>query len=568
VCTDIWDQKLKLLFSLYCPLILFFYSIPCLAATEFGGNITENTIWTKANSPYFLTSTVLIAEDVTLTIEPGVIMNKPTDGAMFIIQGEIYAHGNESNQIIFDGGSNSDILTTWILSGTASLEHCEVRNGNYLWYGGGHFDLRRSSIFDMRGCVHLDNPSGNIYIEYNKFLSTGGISVYQAAGKIIETYIKNNIFVDTLSPIENQGGSPGENNMIVRHNSFINPSSPMLSLEYGFSTTILDGRENYWNTTDINVIDSLIFDRNDDIRIMNFIDYLPVLSEPNLQTPTSNYNLSPIANAGTDQIVFDEILLNGDQSEDSDGNIVLYEWQIVHKTNPSYNKNAEGESVIISNIEPGFYDVTLTVTDDGSSVGSDVMFFSATGSAFTQEQLDQAVSDAEAVKDAIIADKNQTITNLNTTIAAMFTQADLDAEYQNGYAAGRKACIEDPVSCGIGDTLIFVSDNPVIQSGAEITAYGNSEINTITLKSQAKASLTNFPNANEVIIQENSNLFQVYRSGTVVTFEGSDGTFLKIAATKDVQIISFNDRSLTLSIYDNQVMLDDQVIGLGPQMIY
>jgi len=56
-------------------------------------------------------------------------------------------------------------------------------------------------------------------------------------------------------------------------------------------------------------------------------------------------------------------------------------------------------------------------------------------------------------------------------------------------------------------------------------------------------------------------LFTVSRSGTVVTFQGADGTVLKIPATTSVQTIEFSDQEpLTLSIHNGQVMLDDQVI--------
>ena len=45
---------------------------------------------------------------------------------------------------------------------------------------------------------------------------------------------------------------------------------------------------------------------------------------------------------------------------------------------------------------------------------------------FSQAELNQAVADAEAAKDAIIAQKDQTISDLNATIASMFSQEELD----------------------------------------------------------------------------------------------------------------------------------------------
>ncbi len=43
-------------------LIIFSMSQYALADTEVGGNITEDTTWTKANTPYIVTSTVQVLE--------------------------------------------------------------------------------------------------------------------------------------------------------------------------------------------------------------------------------------------------------------------------------------------------------------------------------------------------------------------------------------------------------------------------------------------------------------------------------------------------------------------------
>lgn len=51
---------------------------------------------------------------------------------------------------------------------------------------------------------------------------------------------------------------------------------------------------------------------------------------------------------------------------------------------------------------------------------------STIASMFTQEQLDQALSDAEGAKDAVIEQKDQQIAELNTTISSMYTQEQMD----------------------------------------------------------------------------------------------------------------------------------------------
>lgn len=150
----------------------------------------------------------------------------------------------------------------------------------------------------------------------------------------------------------------------------------------------------------------------------------------------------------------------------------------------------------------------------------------------------------------------------------LFTQEDMDNMYQDGYDDGKQACIENPLSCGIGNILLFHSSlNPVIQSGAKITVYGTSDTNSLTLKNNAQAALLNFPGNNSIQILSNSDMFTVYRSGSFVTFQGSDGTILKLPATTTVQAIVFNDSAHNLFIDANQVKLDDQVIGTTAEPI-
>ena len=87
----------------------------------------------------------------------------------------------------------------------------------------------------------------------------------------------------------------------------------------------------------------------------------------------------PQADAGPDQIVFDEITLDGSLSNDSDGEIISHQWQLNHRENPGFNRTATGAGPIVLNLENGFYDVTLIVEDADGRTDTDQMLFSATG---------------------------------------------------------------------------------------------------------------------------------------------------------------------------------------------
>lgn len=118
-----------------------------------------------------------------------------------------------------------------------------------------------------------------------------------------------------------------------------------------------------------------------------------------------------------------------------------------------------------------------------------------------------------------------------------------------------------PALC-LANTVVLTSTSPnhTIPAGSYEKIFGTSGQNQVTLAPGAQAELLHFPGENWIVIQSGSELFTVSRSGAVVTFQGSDGTYLKIPATADTQTISFSDRILTLTISNDKVLLDDQEI--------
>jgi hypothetical protein len=83
----------------------------------------------------------------------------------------------------------------------------------------------------------------------------------------------------------------------------------------------------------------------------------------------------PVAEAGVDQVVFSEVTLDGSGSydRDSNGSIESYQWNLQHRGDPTNNPSAEGVNPTFSSLAPGFYDVTLTVTDNDGATGTDTM---------------------------------------------------------------------------------------------------------------------------------------------------------------------------------------------------
>ncbi|MCW4017911.1 MAG: right-handed parallel beta-helix repeat-containing protein [Candidatus Bathyarchaeota archaeon] len=68
------------------------------------GIIRSDTTWTKANSPYNLFGPILVSENVTLTIEPGVVIHL-SNGPYIQVNGTLIARGTNTDPIYIDGGS-------------------------------------------------------------------------------------------------------------------------------------------------------------------------------------------------------------------------------------------------------------------------------------------------------------------------------------------------------------------------------------------------------------------------------------------------------------------------------
>ena len=75
-------------------------SSPALAINV-SGAITTNTQWIIDNSPYVLIGTVTVAQDVTLTIDPGVIVKFSGGTTILQVNGTLNAEGTSGAPIFY-----------------------------------------------------------------------------------------------------------------------------------------------------------------------------------------------------------------------------------------------------------------------------------------------------------------------------------------------------------------------------------------------------------------------------------------------------------------------------------
>jgi len=282
-------------------------------STDVGGIISEDTTWSLDGSPYNIISDVHIAYGATLTVDPAVEVN---NGSVYVF-GVLDAEGDPNSKIVFNnvsikGGDNSpDELYNII------LRFCWIKGG-YLYsptgnsiYGG--LTITDSFIQDTNSFVYLWYPNFDCHIERNVFYNAGGFSTGTSGVKV---YFRNNIFCKQKSgyAVENWANYGG-NDIIVEYNSFLSQDRIALKLPSGYDSTYISAPNNYWGTTETSIIDSMIYDKNDDLACADYIDYLPILTEPNQTT----YELRDLWGRN-DRIIFAEEILPGQTIQGSTNN--------------------------------------------------------------------------------------------------------------------------------------------------------------------------------------------------------------------------------------------------------
>ena len=353
-------------------ILAFVFSMPNSSlAAEVNGIIDTDTTWTLADSPYLVTGNIQIAEDTTLTIEPGVNVTIQSSlsagvGYYILVKGLLNAQGTVDNPIIFtaedpqapwggivfvdqsedweEAGSSGSILSNCVIEyagnntpyGTACIQTFSaqpmIRN-NLIRYGV-------STAIAATDILQAESLSGRLEILSNRIHNhTIGIQLSLEGANI-----ENNYFLNTEQAIVLTTSS---NDIDIQSNTIINPDAEVpgdginLSLDAdeddngisaylweqtsGASIVLEDPTSPFGTFTAPNVganVENLVFD-------------LTVTDDDGLQRTETveilviGTNKPPVANAGGDiAAVLDvEVQLNASGSFDPDTGIASYQWQ-------------------------------------------------------------------------------------------------------------------------------------------------------------------------------------------------------------------------------------------------
>lgn len=161
-------------------LLLITCSIWLSAETVVGGHISQNTVWTKANSPYLVTGVIYVDQNATLFIQPGVevrinaaYLSDSTYNTsfsfagghdpvakLFIVKGRIVAEGTKNDTIVFTRIQKDSTQYRWGVinikkqAGLCIFKYCKFEYSGEIRY----------SLMDYT-CGSIDASNRNLIIE-------------------------------------------------------------------------------------------------------------------------------------------------------------------------------------------------------------------------------------------------------------------------------------------------------------------------------------------------------------------------------------------------------------------
>ncbi|MCX7919632.1 MAG: right-handed parallel beta-helix repeat-containing protein [bacterium] len=261
-------QSLKYITIASVRLVIFFSGVILLIGcgelldkkTEIVTGITSDTVWGRAQSPYFLRGDILIPAQTTLTIEPGVVVMFSGNNKLKI-EGTLIANGAASAPIIFRQAGKYYISGYYGLvfankySGKKSMiSHCLITQARFAIYCDGDSpDISYCIITGNNVGVHLWNS--NAVISHNRISDNIEHGVY--IGSMQPTVTDNRIIHNGSGIICAYAPNP-----VIRNNDIYGNRAYDFVLAKTESDII--AINNWWGSTDEMFIRKKIFDKQHD----------------------------------------------------------------------------------------------------------------------------------------------------------------------------------------------------------------------------------------------------------------------------------------------------------------
>jgi parallel beta-helix repeat protein len=239
--------------------ILVLVTVPALAETIVTEDITADTTWDLAGSPYIVQNNINVLSGATLTIDPGVTVK---------LESNVRIQTSTDSPIVAVGEPGNEILFTSNAPSPAPGD----------WYG---IVLRHASTSELTHCT-LDFGTYNLYVEFcspsvtsctARFASSAGFSCEDASPTFTECTGTENDYAFRIT-----GGNPiltgcqisgnddgfyiygsGSNPVINYCNIFNNGRNMYLGGYSILPATVIDAENNWWGVDTAPAIEATFF---------------------------------------------------------------------------------------------------------------------------------------------------------------------------------------------------------------------------------------------------------------------------------------------------------------------
>ena len=235
---------LSILLAATILITIFAFNFSTVDAYQYkSGTITSDTTWTKSDGPYRLTGTVYVNGGVTLTIEPGTIIDLYT--STLYVYGTLNCRGLSTDKITFyssigapsyvymisatnwnESNNSGSIIDNTVFSSTcAYVSSCSPKISDNLFIASASYALRLYSsssnvtgnAFDCSSIAIYTTGSTYPIISNNFIKSTGAYGVYTIAPAVIS----NNNITGCSIGILSTSNSTITGNLITSNNNGI-----------------------------------------------------------------------------------------------------------------------------------------------------------------------------------------------------------------------------------------------------------------------------------------------------------------------------------------------------------
>jgi hypothetical protein len=168
--------------------LFLFFTQYAFAQTNVSGGIYSNTTWTLANSPYIVIDTTVVFPGVTLTIQPGVVVEFNDHIYLEIRQANLIAVGTASDSITFTSTSSGLNEGVVLNSSTFTIDYCifEHANNALTYHNNVSFVIQHSSFYSNTNAFTYTGAGGllqNLRFSWNSncFVGGGSLDIQQSS---------------------------------------------------------------------------------------------------------------------------------------------------------------------------------------------------------------------------------------------------------------------------------------------------------------------------------------------------------------------------------------------------